>query len=121
MRERRVIVLAKACAVVGTALAAYGTITDHAAMFRIGFLVLIVSASVHLHVTSRLNMQAVMAHQVSMARLTIQDRQRYSEMGYKAAQYDALVDDTPEIEGGAEVVELPHARLTPQARRNGSA
>jgi hypothetical protein len=120
MRERRVIVLAKACAVVGIALALHGIIAERSSTFRIGVLTLITATSVHLRAASRLDVRAVMEHQAAMARLTAQDRQRYAAMGYKAARLDALTEDAPET-GDAEVVMLPHARLSPQVRRDGSA
>lgn len=125
MRERRVIVLAKACAVVGIALAAYGTVTDQVAPFRGGMITLIVAAAVHLHITSRADTHAVLAQQASLARLSTRDRQRYAELGYKAALLDALTDDAPtrgaDQAGAADVIDLPHARRAPQMRRDGSA
>jgi hypothetical protein len=121
MRQRRVIVLAKACAVVGIALAAYGTSTDRAGAFRSGVVILIAAASVHLHVSSRMDTQTLMAHQVRMARLTMQERQRYAEMGYKAAQIEALADDAPETAEDAQVVRLPLSRKATPIRRDGSA
>ena len=119
--QRRVIVLAKACAVVGIALAAYGIIADRTDAFRTGVLILLVSTGASVQLTQRENLQQTLAHQARVARLTVQERQQYTEYGWRAAQIDALTEDTPEIAGGAEVVGLPHPRHTPQMRRNGSA
>lgn len=121
MRERSVIVLAKACAVVGTASALHGIAAERADTFRAGLLALVLSTAVHLHMNARLNVQAVMAHQTSTTRLAMQERQAYAEMGYKARCFEALTEDTPEAASDAEVVRLPVARHNPQMRRNGSA
>ncbi|MGW0012575.1 hypothetical protein ACWDVX_22870 [Streptomyces tendae] len=119
--QRRVIVLAKACVVVGIALAAYGIIADRTDTFRTGVLVLLVSGFVSVQLTQRAHLQQTLAHQSRVARLTVQERQECAEYGWRAAQIDALTEDTPEIAGDAEVVGLPHPRHTPQMRRNGSA
>jgi hypothetical protein len=122
MRDvRRVTGLAKACAVVGIALALHGIVTDQARTFRIGTLTLITSIGVTLHLTSRMAVHEVMAHQARVARLTAQERQRYTEIGYRAAQIDARTERTPGWAGDAGVTRLPHARHTPQMRRDGSA
>ncbi|MFF1483078.1 hypothetical protein ACIGZH_01955 [Streptomyces sp. NPDC058319] len=113
-------VLATACVIVGITLALYGTIADRTPAFRVGVLTLLVSSAVALHLTSRANAAAVMAHQTQVARLTVQERQQYAEMGWKAARLDALTGQAPEIEGGAEVVILPRTH-SPQMRRDGSA
>lgn len=119
--QRRVIVLAKACAVVGIALAAYGIIADRADAFRTGVLVLLISSAASVQLTQRENLHQVMAHQSHVARLTAQERQQWTEYGWRAAQIDAQTEGTPKTAGGAEVVALPHPRHTPQMRRNGSA
>ncbi|MFF7171142.1 hypothetical protein [Streptomyces pseudovenezuelae] len=82
---------------------------------------IVVSAAASLHLTSRQNAQRVMAHQEQVARSAAQERQRYAEMGYKAARLDALSNETPLMAGDADIVNLPHARLSHQMRRNGSA
>lgn len=119
--QRRVIVLAKACVIVGITLAAHGTITDQAATFRCGMLILLLSTAAALHMTSRANAREVMAHQVRVARLTAQERQQYTEIGWKAARLDALAEDAPTAAGDADVVRLPRARTAHQMRRDGSA
>lgn len=119
--QRRVIVLAKACAVVGIALATYGIIADRTDAFRTGMLILLVSSVASVQLTQRESLQQAMAHQSRTARLTVQERQQWTEYGWRAAQIDALTEDAPEIAGGAEVVGLPRPRHTPQMRRNGSA
>lgn len=119
--QRRVIVLAKACAVVGIALAAYGIIADRTDTFRTGVLILLTSSAASLHLTSRVAQQELMAHQARMARLTVQERQQWTEYGWRARQIDALSEGTPTIGGDADVIGLPHPRSTPQMRRNGSA
>ncbi|MFF9088593.1 hypothetical protein ACF1BE_19615 [Streptomyces sp. NPDC014991] len=102
-------------------LALHGIIADRAATFRVGTLALISSAALHLHMTSRLNTHAVMAHQATLARMSMRERQQYAEMGYKARCFEALTEDAPETTGAADIVRLPVARHAPQMRRNGSA
>ncbi|MFC8873177.1 hypothetical protein [Streptomyces ardesiacus] len=119
--QRRVIILAKACVIVGIALAAYGIIADRTDAFRTGVLVLLASGTTSVQLTQREHHRQAMAHTSRAARLTQQERQQCAEYGWKAAQIDALTEDTPEIAGGAEVVGLPRPRHTPQMRRNGSA
>ncbi|MGW2742323.1 hypothetical protein [Streptomyces sp. NPDC001450] len=82
---------------------------------------LLASAAVAVLVTSRVNAKEIMAHQARVARLSAQERQAYAEMGWKAARLDALTEETPAVAGEAEIVNLPHARHTPNMRRNGSA
>lgn len=118
--KRRVIVLAKACAIVGIALALHGMITDRQLVYRGGMLALLASAAVAILVTSRVNTQEIMAHQARVARLTVRERQAYAEMGWKASRLDALTKETPEGEG-AEILDLPGARHPADMRRNGSA
>lgn len=121
MRDRRrVIVLAKACVIVGIAFALHGTFTDRDSTYRLGVIVLVTSAAVSLQLTSRHNAQKVIAHQAEAARLTVAERQAYSQMGYKAALLDALNNEAPTA-GDAEIVNLPHARRSHQMRRDGSA
>lgn len=84
-------------------------------------IVMVVSAAVSLHLTSRHSTQQIMAHQAQVSRLSVQERQAYAQMGYKAARLDALTNDMPETAGDAEVVTLPHARHSHQMRRDGSA
>lgn len=119
--ERRVIVLAKACAVVGIVCALHGTVTDRAAIYRIGMITMVASAAASLHFTARHNTQKIMAHQAHAARLPVQERQAYAEMGYKAARLDALSNEIPETAGDAEVFNLPRARHSHSMRRDGSA
>ncbi|WP_399142258.1 hypothetical protein Q3A86_32985 [Streptomyces sp. NBUA17] len=119
--EHRVIVLAKACAIVGIALAAFGIIADRTTEFRSGMLILLVSSAAAVQLTQREHLRQAMAHTARVARLTARERQQWAEYGWRAAQIDALTEDTPETAGGAEVVGLPHPRHTPQMRRNGSA
>lgn len=119
--QRRVIILAKACAVVGTALAAYGIIADRTDAFRAGVLILLVSSAASIQLTQRENLQQAMAHQSRVARLTVRERQRWTEYGWRAAQIDALTEDAPETTCDAEILNLPHHRHAPQMRRNGSA
>jgi hypothetical protein len=119
--QRRVIVLAKAFAVVGIVFALHGTVTDRAATYRIGMITMVAAAAASLHLTSRHTAQEIMAQQVHVARLTVQERQAYAEMGYKAARLDALSNEIPERAGDAEIVSLPHARDAHQMRRDGSA
>jgi hypothetical protein len=118
-RQRRVIVLAKVCVIVGIAFALHGTITDRASTYRIGMLTLFLSIGACLHLTSRYNTERLMVHQARVARLTAHERQQYTEMGWKAARLDA--DEEPPMLGDAEIVNLPRARNSPQIRRNGSA
>ncbi|MFD5838176.1 hypothetical protein ACFWHV_32205 [Streptomyces collinus] len=119
--QRRVNVLAKAFAVVGIALALHGTFTDRAATFRAGMLTLVASSGLWIHTTGRINTQRIIEHQDRAARLTAQERQEYAQMGWKAARLDAMTGEGRRMAGDAEVFELPHARHTPRARRDGSA
>jgi len=121
VRHRRVNALAKAFAVVGIVVALHGIATDHARTFRAGILTLIVSAFTAQHLTSRNNQERLMQQQAELARTTMQERQLYSEMGYKAARLDAQTERIPQT-SDAEVVVLPHARShSPRMRSNGSA
>ncbi|MEU2739876.1 DUF2964 family protein [Streptomyces sp. NPDC007095] len=120
-QQQRVIVLAKACAVVGIAFALHGTIADRDATFRVGMITLIVSVAAAFQLTLRINTQALMAHQTHVARLTVQERQAYAEMGYKAARLDALNEIAPEATGDAQIVNLPFARSSSETRKKGSA
>lgn len=114
--QRRVIVLARVCVIVGITLALHGTLADCVFTFRTGMLIILVSAAVYLQMTSRANAREVMAHQARLARLSLQERQQYTEMGWKAARLDALTDDAPRAAGDADVVRLPRARTTHQMR-----
>jgi hypothetical protein len=120
MRDR-VAVLAKACAIVGIALALHGTLSDRAMTYRMGMLTLVTSIGVTLQLTSRAAVQEVMAQQARVARLGVRERQQYAELGYRAAQIDAQAHQAPSRPGGAEVFTFPHARQNPAMRRNGSA
>lgn len=119
--QHRVIVLAKACAVVGTVLAVYGIIAGRTDPFRAGVLILIVATGATVQLTQRAHLQQVMAHTARVARLTEQERQQWTELGWRACQIDAQSEEPPGIAGDADVVALPHPRPTPQMRRNGSA
>jgi hypothetical protein len=111
MRDR-VAVLAKACAIVGIALALHGTLSDRAMTYRMGMLTLVTSIGVTLQLTSRAAVQEVMAQQARVARLGVRERQQYA---------DAQAHQAPSRPGGAEVFTFPHARQNPAMRRNGSA
>ncbi|NJP71942.1 hypothetical protein [Streptomyces sp. C1-2] len=119
--QRRVIILAKACVIVGIALAIHGVLADSALTFRPGILITLLSALAHLHMTSRANTREVMAHRAHLARMSAQERQQYTEIGWRAALLDALTEDAPTAADDAEIVHLPRARTTPQMRRDGSA
>ncbi|GGQ80942.1 hypothetical protein [Streptomyces flaveolus] len=119
--QRRVEVLAKACATVGVALAGYGTVLDLTPAYRAGVLILITSVAACLHHMIRTATRAVMAHQSECTRSAVQERQQIAEMGMKAARFDMLTDVALEAKGDAEVVALPRPRDTPRMRRNGSA
>ncbi|MEU0675420.1 hypothetical protein ABZ330_21515 [Streptomyces sp. NPDC006172] len=119
--QHRVIVLAKACAVVGIVLALHGAIADRSTTWRAGLLTLVSSIGVSIHLTSRYNTQKLMEHQAQTARLTARERQQYAQMGWNAHAIDALTEEPSETAGDAEVIRLPHARNNPQMRRNGSA
>ncbi|MCX4705698.1 DUF2964 family protein [Streptomyces sp. NBC_01373] len=110
-----------ASAVVGIVLAIHGSITDRAATYRPGLIALVVGAAGVLDARSRLNTQALVAHQARLTNLSMQDRQRYAEMGWKAAQFDASNGGTVEQMGGAQIFDLPSARSSHDVRRNGSA
>lgn len=109
-------------AIVGIVFAVHGTITDRATTYRTGLVALVVGLAVTIDARGRRNTQRLMEHQTRTAALTMRERQQYAEMGWKAAKLDALNDEyTPEIAGGAQIVDLPSARSSSEARRKGSA
>ncbi len=122
MRGRQsVIVLAKACAIVGVALALYGTIMDHTPTFRAGILTALLASGTAIELGSRAHLELLMTHQEAAARLTMQERQRYTEIGYRAGRLDALTREAHEPAGNAQILKLPNAHLLHQMRRDGSA
>lgn len=119
--QRAAIVLASASVVVGAAFALHGTATDRATTFRTGLVALLVGLVGVADARQRLNVQRLMEHQTRTATLAMQERQRYAELGWKAAKIDALSEETPEFAGDAQVVNLPVARSASSARKKGSA
>ncbi|WP_031046844.1 hypothetical protein [Streptomyces sp. NRRL F-5650] len=121
MRDRQTVeVLAKACAAVGAVLAAYGTLVDRTALFRVGLLILLISIAVSLHRTCRTSVRQVITHQARVSGLTQQERQQWTELGWNAARIDAMTDHAEGAQG-AEIVALPTPPDAPPMRRNGSA
>jgi hypothetical protein len=108
-------------AIVGIVFAVHGTITERATTYRTGTIALLVGLGVAVDARSRLNTQRLMEHQSRTAALTMRERQQYAEMGYKAARLDALSEDAPPIAGDAQIVNLPFARSSSDARKKGSA
>lgn len=119
--QRAAIVLASVSVVVGIAFAVHGTATDRATTYRTGIVALLVGFVGMVEVRQRLHVQRLMEHQTRTATLATQERQRYAELGWKAAKIDALNEETPKFAGDAQVVNLPVARSASGAREKGSA
>lgn len=108
-------------AIVGIVLAIHGTVTDRAATYRPGLVVLLVGVAGVLDARSRLNTQRLVEHQARLTEVSMQDRQRYAEMGWKAAKLDAMNGESTENADGAQILNLPPSRSSHDLRRNGSA
>lgn len=119
--QRAALVGFAAGAVVGIVLAIHGTIMDRATTYRTGLVALLVGAAGVLDVRSRLNTQRLVEHQARLTEVSMQDRQRYAEMGWKAAKLDAMNGEFAENVDGAQILNLPSSRSSHDMRRNGSA
>ncbi|MFJ6590232.1 hypothetical protein ACIQPP_05310 [Streptomyces violaceusniger] len=108
--------------VVGAALVTHAILVDHVGTWRAGLATLIVGVGGLVDARNRCYTEALIAHQAEVAKLTVRERWRYAEMGWKAARLDALEGEagTPE-EGDAQILKLPRARSASEARKNGSA
>lgn len=113
------VVVAGSAAAVGAALVIASAVTDHTAQFRVGLVLLLCGLAGYLSARSSLDTMRLIAHQAQTARLTIRERQLYTELGWKAAQLDTQPEQAPAVHG--DVVPLPVQRPTPYVRRDGSA
>ncbi|MFE9810654.1 hypothetical protein [Streptomyces sp. NPDC005548] len=82
---------------------------------------LLASSAVAVELSGRANLQTLMCHQEHVAHVSKVEKQRYAEMGWKAARLDAANDFPPEMVGDADIVNLPRARHFHSVRRDGSA
>ena len=114
-------VLSGLAAAVGAALVTHGIVADGQVTYRAGIALLIAGLVGLADTHQRRNTERLMAHQARLAELSIAERWRYAEMGWKAAKLDSLDDEAQESAGDAQVVHLPGARAASEARRNGSA
>lgn len=120
--QRAALVGFAAGAVVGIVLTIHGTVMDRATTYRTGLVALLVGAAGVLDVRSRLNTQRLVEHQARLTEVAMQDRQRYAEMGWKAAKLDAMNNgEFSENVDGAQILNLPSSRSSHDMRRNGSA
>ncbi|MEW1866988.1 hypothetical protein AB0420_02120 [Streptomyces caelestis] len=66
----------------------------------------------------RINTYTLLEHQTDVARLSVQERQRFAEFGWNAAKLSAVPEQSKAA--GGTIVDLP-ARRTPEMRKDGSA
>lgn len=119
MRGRhRTLTAFKACTAAGLVFAIHGTAAGAATTYRLGMMLLLVGVAGVVEARIRINTSKLIAHQVDVARIGVQERQRFAEMGWKAAILSA-VPEQPNAAGG-KVVDMP-ARRTPEMRKDGSA
>lgn len=104
-------------AAVGAALVTVSAITHHTTEFRVGLVLLLCGLAGYLAARASADTARLIAHQAKVARLTVQERQMYTEIGWKAAQ----LDNQPAQPELGEVVPLPVQRPAPYVRRDGSA
>jgi hypothetical protein len=122
-------VAAAVITVVGTVSTVYGTMLDHTATYRAGLALLLLAATLYLDLRQewrhRRDVALVMRHQTAVARLAMGERQRYTELGWRAAKLDSQVAEAEGepmgMDGDGQVVRLPVARHVPTMRKNGSA
>ncbi|WP_406337325.1 hypothetical protein [Streptomyces sp. NBC_00649] len=108
--------------VVGAGLIAHSAAADNVATWRTGLAALIIGLIALIDARSTRNRERLLAHQVKVAELTVRERWRYAEMGWKAARLDALEGKTEEPDAAdAQVYALPAACPRPEARSGGSA
>ena len=108
-------------AAVGAALVTHGIVADGTATYRAGIALLLIGLVGLVDTHQRRNTERLMAHQASVAELSVAERWRYAEMGWKAAKLDGLDDETQQSAGDAQVYNLPGARAASEERSKGSA
>lgn len=122
MRAQRAIdYLSGPVAAVGAALVVHGTVAGIHATYRAGLALLLVGLVGLVDTHQRRNTERLMAHQARLAELSVAERWRYAEMGWKAAKLDSLDDETQQSAGDAQVYNLPGARAASEERSKGSA
>ncbi|MEV5911115.1 hypothetical protein AB0M00_19705 [Streptomyces chartreusis] len=118
--QRAVDVLSGPVAAVGAALVLHG-LPDDGVGYRAGIALLVIGIAGLINRQQRRHTARLMAHQAEVAALSVAERWRYAEMGWKAAKFDSLDEETQQRAGDAQVYNLPGARAASEARRDGSA
>lgn len=117
MKEWKAVATAALIAVSGAALVIASAMTDHTGQFRVGLVLLLCGLAGYVCARGSRDTDRLIAHQAQVARLTVQERQLYTELGWKAALIDTDEDRTTQ----GEVVPLPTQRPVIQVRQGGSA
>lgn len=118
MKAWKAVAVAALVAAGGAALVIASALTHHNGQFRIGIVLLLCGLAGYICARSSMDTARLIAHQAQVARLTVRERQMYTELGWKAAQIDS--HDSLHTTHG-EVVPLPTQRPAPRVRRGGSA
>jgi hypothetical protein len=103
---------------IGLATALHGTVADSSTSYRLGMILLLVGLAGIVEARVRINTYTLIEHQIDVARLSAQERQRFAEMGWRAAVLNAVPEQSNTA--GGKVVDLP-TRRTPEMRKGGSA
>ncbi|MCT9139029.1 hypothetical protein [Streptomyces violarus] len=121
MRAQRVIdYLSAPVTAVGVVLVVHGVLADGTTEYRAGLALLLVGLAGIVDTRNRRATERLIAHQAEVARLATAERWHYAEMGWKAAKFDSLDEQTEQHAGDGQVVYLPDARAASEAQRNGS-
>lgn len=119
MDAPRALIVSVGIAAVGAVLVIGSAIADHAALGRIGFVPLLCGLAGAISARAHDDNNRMMALQTQLAHLSARERQRYTELGWRAAEIDRR-DAAERAEPQGDVVQFP-AQPTPLAGRDGSA
>ncbi len=119
MDAPRGMIVGMAFAAVGAALVITSALIDHAALGRFGFVPLLCGLAGAISARGHDDNNRMMALQTQLARLTAQERQRYTELGWRAAEI-ARCDAARRAEPTGDLVMFPE-QPNQAARRSGSA
>ncbi|GAA3374645.1 hypothetical protein GCM10017750_08890 [Streptomyces racemochromogenes] len=118
MEAPRSVTVAVSIAAVGAALVLTSALNDHSGLFRAGLVPLLCGLAGAISARSHHDNVKLLAFQAQAACLTARERQRYTELGWRAAEINMRNTAEPEEPAG-DVVPFP-TQSGPLARCDGS-
>ncbi|MYT22792.1 hypothetical protein GTW69_21285 [Streptomyces sp. SID7760] len=119
MHAPRPVTVAVAIAAVGAVLVLASALTEESALFRIGLVPLLCGLAGAVSARNHQDNVRLLAFQAQAARLTARERQRYTELGWRAAEINTRTA-AEQAEPAGDIVPFPK-QPTPLVHRDGGA